>query len=230
MACVACGVEENFKPEGEPSRFAPHVRMNLATTATNEHGTAVSAATGARFQMVKGWSTFAFGDHQGWEVSFDEGKTWEPVEVGQEIPPHPMGGLWLRAQAGASGTLRLEAAPDWDLPALRAKAAIISVSGAGKSRSNGTWVSAATPGAGGSTSAQDVSDGTQGIVTISGSVDGATTLTVEVSHDGGTTWFDADAIALGGAAEFTFDLITAAPRVRIKTSAAITISAQISWR
>lgn len=225
--CGKCGVEQNFDRPIE-TFFAPHVRKSVATTDTNEHGTAVSA--GARLQMIGGWSTFAFGDHQGWEVSFDEGRSYQPLEVGEEIPPDRMGAVYVRAAAGASGTLRLEATPPEDLPIMRAKAMVVSVTSAGKSRSNATWVVAVAPGAGGSTAAQDVSDATQGIVTISGDTNGATDLTVEVSHDGGTTWRDGVVLSLAAAAEFTIDLVTAVGRVRLKTSAAITINAQISWR
>lgn len=71
---------------------------------------------------------------------------------------------------------------------------------------------------------------TGGNISIFGSVNGATTLTAQVSQDNVTFFDTATNVVLGGAGDFHLNFNTAAKYVRLKSSADVTITATISTR
>lgn len=83
-------------------------------------------------------------------------------------------------------------------------------------------------GAGNSTSSVDMTS--RPFISAFGDVSAAATITVEVSGDN-TTWYDTGATqVLAGAGEFHISLTTAAPYMRLKSSAAVTLNAWIAGK
>ncbi len=87
------------------------------------------------------------------------------------------------------------------------------------------WLAAAT-GAGGFSAALDTLDAS--IVSAFGNVNGATTLTVQVSEDNATYYDTATTVVLGGAGDFHTSFTTAAKYVRLKSSNNVNATATLA--
>lgn len=89
------------------------------------------------------------------------------------------------------------------------------------------WATGSTPGAGGFSNDFQVTDCKY--MTAFGSASGATTITLQFSQDG-TTFRDGPTQVLAGAGDFYFNITTGCRRVRLKTSAAVTVSGTITGK
>lgn len=88
------------------------------------------------------------------------------------------------------------------------------------------WSAAAT-GAGGTSSSFDAR--LYPFVSAFGSCNGATTVTLQYSHDN-ATYYDGPTQALSGAGDFRLDAISGAPFHRLKSSANVTATAVIAGK